>query len=431
MAEPEQPRGVVLLRLAYVALLVLATLAPFEFRFESRFALDRLAAALAPAYSPAHLVDAVRNIALFGGWGALWAATSSARALPATLLPALLTGLGLSVTVELVQLFLPHRNTSVLDVAMNGLGTVAGVLLILGLVAALRTRTRDKSHVGMPAGVFAGAYLMAMGLEAVFAPFRLRPLPGVHGGPLTRMSATLESFNAGDLTLPLGDILLFAPLGWLAVMALIEAGWERRGALGAVIGLGAVFALLTEGMHGFLALPIQSGAALLHAAAIAAGAGLAWAWLPRWTRELRGRDRPLSLLLAYGLVLLVWALRPYVLADAAHIVSSFSLSRLVPLQGSAPRLDLYSVADIMESCLLFLPLGALLAVWPARIGGFVAGCWPGILVAVIGELLQPFLAARYFDVTDILVAVAGLGFGWTVMRHAGFPVHGTLLPSAR
>ena len=374
-------------------------------------------------------MDAVRNIALFGGWGALWTITAPPGTRYRMLLPPFLTGLALSVILELTQAFLPLRNTSILDVAMNGLGALAGAILIVALVAAVRARRHVKSHVGLPAALFAGSYLAALTLEAIFAPFRLTPISGVYGGPLVRLRATLAAFDwrtAWDI--PLGDILLFLPAGFLAVAALVELGWQRHNALRLTIVGGALLWAGAELLHGFLALPIGIGAFVTHSLSLAAGALLAFNFLPAITRAIRGSTRPRYLFWSYAALILLWTWRPWVLALAPDIAGQFSLGRLIPLQGSAPKLDLYSVADIVESFLLYLPLGALLAVWPFRQRGALSGYLPGVYLATIGELGQPFIAARYFDVTDILVGAAGLGIGWAVARRAGFSPYGEMLP---
>ena len=372
----------------------------------------------------------MRNIALFGGWGALWTITAPTDTLPRMLLPPFLTGVVLSVVLELIQAFLPLRNTSLLDVAMNGIGALVGAVLIVALVNAVRARRQVKSHVGFPAALLAGSYLAALTLEAIFAPFRLTPIAGIYGGPLLRLKATLAAFDwraAWDI--PAGDILLFLPAGFLAVAALVELGWPRPNALRLTLAGGTLLWAGTELLHGFLALPIGLGAVLTHTISMGAGALLASRYLPVITRAIRGSTRPRYLFWCYAALLLLWAWRPWLLALAPDIASQFSLGRLIPLQGSAPKLDLYSVADIVESFLLYLPLGALLAVWPLRHRGTWGGYLPGVYLAALGELGQPFIAARYFDVTDILVGAAGLGIGWAVLRRAGFSPYGEMLPA--
>jgi glycopeptide antibiotics resistance protein len=419
------------LRTAYVGLLLLATLAPFQFQFEVSAALTRLSRAFSPAYSPADFVDAVRNVALFAGWGALWTITAPPGRIRQVVWPPIWSGLVLSVAIELTQSLTPRRTSSILDVATNGLGSLAGSLLIVGLVALVRALRNEKSHVGIPGVLFAGAYLTALVFEAVFAPFRLSPIPGLYGGPLARMAGTLAHFEWRSLyEVPFRDIFLFLPAGALAVVALVELGKSHRSAARLTMVAGTVLWLATELFHGFLALPIQLGPLVVHAASTALGAWLAARFLPSLSRTLRGRLRPRYLLLLYGAVLLVWAWRPGRVTEHIDAEMQLSWRRLIPLQGSAPRLDLYSVADLAEGFLLYFPVGCLLAVWPVRRRGWLAAYLPGVLIAVVGEIGQPLIAGRYFDVTDILVEAAGMGMGWAIVRRAGFSAYGEMVPAS-
>jgi glycopeptide antibiotics resistance protein len=420
-----------LLRAAYVGLLLLATLAPFQFQLDLSAALVHLSRAFSPAYSPTDFVDAVRNVALFAGWGALWTITAPPGRPRDVLWPPLWSGLVLSIAIELTQSLTPRRTSSILDVATNGLGALAGALLIVGLVALVRALRNEKSHVGVPGVLFAGAYLAALALEAVFAPFRLSPISGIHGGPLTRLAGTLAQFEGRSLyDLPLRDILLFLPAGGLAVAALVELGRSHRSAARLTIVAGTGLWVVAELLHGLLALPIQLGAILVHVISTAAGAWLAARFLPSLSRSLRGRLRPLYLFFLYGALLLIWTWRPGRVADDVDASAQLSWRRLVPLQGSAPRLDLYSVADIAEGFLLYFPVGCLLAVWPMRRRGYLSSYLPGVIIAVVGELGQPLIAGRYFDVTDILVEVAGMGMGWAIVRRAGFSAYGEMMPAS-
>jgi glycopeptide antibiotics resistance protein len=418
-------------RAAYVGVLALATLTPFQFRFDLE-ALGRLARAFHPSYTPRDAVDAVRNVALFAGWGALWVITAPRATVWRTLVPPLVTGFGLSAAIELIQSLMPARTSSVLDVSSNTVGAVFGALVIVALVQVLRARRSAKSYVGVPALLFCGSYLAVVTFESVFAPFRLSAIPGIFGGPFTRLHATLEQFSWGStLSLPLGDTLLFLPAGVLATAALVELGWPYRNAARLTVAAGTVLWIVTELSHGGLGLPIQVGAVLVHTAALALGAWLAVRWLPPFTRRVRGRGRPLRLALAYAALLLLWSWRPFHLEiNPAALRAQLSLNRLVPLQAGAVRADLFSVADVAEGFLLYLPLGGLLAVWPVRRSGRLAGVLPGLYLAAAAELGQIFVAGRFFDVTDFLVQAAGVAIGWAVVRHAGYRPHGQMLPAS-
>jgi len=77
-----------------------------------------------------------------------------------------------------------------------------------------------------------------------------------------------------------------------------------------------------------------------------------------------------------------------------------------------------------RSSLLFLPLGSLLAVWPLRLRGGWAQLWPGVWLALAIEAGHLVIVDRYFDLTNALIACAGLGIGWLAMRRSGFRPYG-------
>src|SRR5438874_2553921 len=142
----------------------------------------------------------------------------------------------------------------------------AGALLVAAVVAGKGAR----SYLGLPTFLPAGAYGGAVLCEALTPLFGPAPLPWTAGGPVGRLYAALQS--AGPIsfdTLPLVDLLLFAPAGFLVVMLLRERGSGAR--WGAVAGAGAGLALVAELGHGMLGFPIWWGAVLVRAAAVMPG----------------------------------------------------------------------------------------------------------------------------------------------------------------
>jgi glycopeptide antibiotics resistance protein len=131
---------------------------------------------------------------------------------------------------------------------------------------------------------------------------------------------------------------------------------------------------------------------------------------------------------AYALLIAFWAWRPFVLeTDPATIHQQFALERLIPLQGLARRSDLASVAEIVKPFFLFFPLGAMLAVWPLRRRGWLGTCLPAFYLAVITEVVQGFVAGRFFDGTDLVIQCAAAAIGWAVVRQAGYFPYGAVL----
>lgn len=86
--------------------------------------------------------------------------------------------------------------------------------------------------------------------------------------------------------------------------------------------------------------------------------------------------------------------------------------------------DFFSVVDVCAPFFLYLPLGALLAVWPWRQRGWLAGPLPGVWVATALELSQILVLGRMLDITDIMITSSGVLVGWAIFRRAGYRVYG-------
>ena len=421
--------GVLTTRLAYVGVLAAATLAPFHFGFPPAGLAKTVANAFAFHYSVATAVDALQNVLLFAGWGALWATTSRPTPLPAALRGPALTGAAMSVVAEVLQVFLPDRRASVLDVLTNTAGAMLGAAAIAIAVQTAHAARQQKSYVGLPAIGFAIAYLGAAAAEALL-PLQTAAVIASDGTDrLHRMRAAAARLDWSSLWhVPIADVILFFPLGVFAVMALVERGVTHWSACRRVCGWGLLGAVLIEVAHGPLGQPIQLGSGVAHFIGIALGAVVGARWLPSFSRQVRGRWRPAGLLLAYTLLIAFWAWRPFVLeTDPATIHQQFALERLLPLQGLARRSDLASVAEIVKPFFLFFPLGALLAVWPLRRRGWLAFCLPAFYLAAITEVVQGFVAGRFFDGTDLVIQCAAAAIGWAVARQAGYEPHGAVL----
>lgn len=423
--------GALAARLAYVAVLAAATLAPFHFVLDGASVGRGLANAFTFRYSSATAVDAVQNVLLFAGWGALWVSTSRPPLIGASIRSPALTGAAMSVLAEGLQLFLPDRRCSVLDVMTNTAGAALGAAAIAIAVRTAQALRQQKSYVGLPAAAFAIAYLCAAAAEAVL-PLQSAAVIATRGGnQLHRLHVAASRLDWTSLwRIPPGDVILFIPLGVFGVMALVEAGALHWSAVRRVCAWGALGAVLLELTHGPLGQPIALGTALAHLIGISLGAVACGAWLPGFSRLVRGRARPALLFLAYALLIAFWAWRPFVFeTNPATIQQQFALERLIPLQGLASRSDLSSVAEIVKPFFLFFPLGALLAVWPLARRGPLAYCFPAFYLAIITEVMQGFIAGRFFDGTDLVIQCAAAAIGWAVARQAGYQPYGAILGS--
>jgi glycopeptide antibiotics resistance protein len=414
-------------RLAYILILLLATLTPFT--VDPTEIGYKLVRAFQPYISGMDVIDGARNVVLFAGWGVVWALTTAGGASRA-ILRATVTGAVISITVEAIQLLSSNRKTSLIDVGTNTAGSFLGALGLITLIYLARERRGARSFVGIPTMLFAACYTAAVFFEAFSPLFSDGVIDGVHGGPFTRLHVALSEMSSQSLfDVTWSDLILFLPAGALLVAAWNEAGLSYGVALARTIVTGWLLVVFAELLHGGLGQRVELGAILLHGIAITLGACLAWKYLGRLTIALRGRNRVLALILVYIAVLVVWAWRPLQPeVTMAGIASKFSGDWYKPLAGLSLRYDFFTVVDVCNQFLLYLPFGALLAVWPLRRHGPLAGPLPAMWVALVLETGQIMVIGRMLDVTDLMIMVSGASIGWAVVRRAGYPVYGVLDP---
>ena len=410
----------VVARWGYVAVVLLATLSQLHFSPDLAAAGERLVRAFTPSLGWRDAIDGLRNTVLFAGLGAVWVVTSRSGNVRAEIRRATIVGLALSATVEGLQVFSPVRTASIVDVTTNTLGALVGAGGVALLIAAVVAAKGARSYIGVPTFLVAGAYGGAALCEALTPLFGPAALPWTPGGPVGRLHAALAA--AGPLafdTLPLLDLLLFAPAGFVFVMWLREQGRDARWV--GVAGAGAALVLVAELGHAMLGFPMWWGAVLVRAAGVGLGAWAAHRALPALTQLLRGAARARAALFAYGALLVLWGWRLFVPRTDLHaIAGQVAPENLIPLASLAQRVDAFSALHVLQQFLLYLPLGSVLAVWPLRLRGRWAHLWSGVWLAVVMELGHIFIVDRTFDVTNALVACAGLGIGWIVVRRSGF-----------
>ncbi|MBI4420409.1 MAG: VanZ family protein [Gemmatimonadetes bacterium] len=417
-------------RIAYVAIILLATLSQLDVSPDPAAAARRLGRAFTPSIAWRDAIDGLRNTALFAGLGAVWVVTSLTGKVVNEIRLGALVGLSLSVAVEGVQVFSPVRTASIVDVVTNTVGALAGALAAALLIAALQPTREGRSYLGLPAFLLAGPYGLAALCEALTPLFTSETIRGVGGGPLTRLRVSLQlAFPLSLNAVPLTDVLLLAPAAFLAVMALAERGTAAATLWRPVAVVGAGIAFAADVGHGAFGLPVRWEAVLTHVVAVWLGAWAAHRWLAPLTQALRGAARARAAVFAYAGLLVLWAWRPlWPKTSAQLIVAQLTPANLIPLQSLAGRVDVFSALHVAQQFLLYLPLGALLAVWPLRLDGAWSHLRPAFCLAAVLEVGHLVIAYRYFDVTNALLAGAGLAIGWVVVRRSGFKPYGAALP---
>jgi len=414
-------------RLAYLGMLLFATLSSLRLDLDPVAMAERMGRMLRPTVSARDAIDGARNVTLFAGWGLVWMVTAAPGRSWTILRNAVLTGGCISLVVECLQLLSDRRTASLLDVATNSGGALLGALLLVLIVLGLARVSDRRSFVGVPASMFALCCGVAVAGEAAVPLFRQELARSMSGGVMDRLSIAVQMFSWGSLfEVPLGDFLLFLPAGIFGVAALYEAGRGYRQAA-VLIGLGAIpLFTFVEIAHGILGIPIHAGSAVVHISAVSVGAGAAAAALPAFTRRVRGAERPRLLTTGYGAYLMLWAFRPYIPeTNPTAILRKLSTEWWIPLRSLGMRVDMFSVVDVVGPFLLYLPLGGLLAVWPLRLTGRLAGFAPAIYLAAATEASQLFTVGRTLDITDFMVQAAGAVVGWTIVRRGGFRPYGS------
>jgi glycopeptide antibiotics resistance protein len=419
-------------RTAYVAVVLLATLAGLGFSSNLDDASVRLARALTPSLTWRDAIDGLRNVALFAGLGVVWVMTSLTGKVAREIRLATVTSLGLSAMVEGFQVFSPVRYASIVDVATNTVGGLAGATAAAMLLIVLRDAKREKSYVGIPTLLIAGPYAAAVVCEMLTPLFESAPLALIEGGPLSRLHFALQAALPLDWNeIPVVDIPLFVAAGALVLALVRERKGAEHGQWLRVALVGSAIALVSQVAHGTAGLPVRWEAVLTDALSITFGAWVTDRYLGRFVQAYRGSARARAVIFGYAALLVLWGWRPFV--PETHweaIAAQMNVLAFIPLASLAQRFDMFSALHVAQQFLLYLPLGALLAVWPLRATGRWSNLWPAVAFTLAIELGHFAIADRTFDVTNILLACAGLALGWIAVRRSGYQPYGAALRPA-
>ena len=416
-------------RLAYVAVVLVATLTNLHPDWSQADVAPRLIRALQFSPHMSDAIDAARNVLLFAGLGAVWVATSRLARPAGTLVRLTVISFVFSGAIEALQLFSPVREASIIDVTTDTVGGLLGGLFTLGAFNLIDEGARKRSYLGVPALVFAAGYGLATMAEVFFPLFRQDLLPNLGGGVGERIGRAIAAIRPESISaMAPSDVLIFLPVGLFAVAAFCESGVAPWIAAAVVVVMAAAIYPALEVVHGVASIPIVLGAAVIHVLAASLGALLAAVFLPR-IGALRPLARARVVACTYPAIIMIWSWRPFKLdLSPGSMFDQFTGDHLIPLQALASRGDLFSVTDVIAQGLLFFPLGALLAVWPVRRSGPLRGIMPAIYLAVLLEAGKIPIAERFMDVTHILIQCAGCAIGFLLVRRVGYRVSGELLP---
>jgi VanZ family protein len=419
-----------LVRVAYLVCIAIATLLNLGFDPSLTHAHDRFTRAIAPTLSSRLLVDGVRNIALFLGWGACWVITSPAPTTRRTVLLATALGMLASVTVEGVQLFSPHRVANVADVVTNTTGALLGALGFWLVERRTSTDLRFGTTIGVPAWLPAGALLVTAAAIAFAPSSRPGYIIAWAASPQARAAAVL---SAPPVAVPPWSLLADA-VTWLA--AGVAMALAVRDRTGTVRGRQLVAWLLIAtgvfwGVHQAracagirredLSVPVQ-GVALISGLL----AGLVG--VPFWRRAVRERTRRATQVgLVMALLGAVMAWTPATWASPGMAFRAVHWRQLIPMVSLFERHDLASVALVLGKAGLGAAIGACFAA-RTRVGAPQPAVRLALAYATVLEAGQLVIPGRFPDITDVLITGAAATLVAVLVERAS-PSDGTHCPA--
>lgn len=391
----------------YLAVIALATLLNLGWDPEPANAWYRFARAFRLRLATGDIVDAVRNVALFVGWGTTVALTARPPATARTILVATVTGCLASLSVEALQTFSMFRVASIADVTTNTLGAFVGAGALVVAERRMRSDVRRGTLLGVPAWLGALALVVAC-TGLVFTPAsRPARVASWAPSPLARLAESrLVPLAPADWPAYLPDALAFLALGLLAAIAVADRGGRLR--LPQLAAWVAILAALVGGMplaRGMAGIPPDPRAQLVHAVAVTAGlvAGLLLA--PRWARAVpAAATRCAQVALLPVACLLAWNWWPATWGGLGR--PGFSWQQFVPMLALYARHDFGSVFIVLQKVGLGGVLGACLAGRRAQ-GTAQPGLRAVALLAAAVEGGQYLVPGRYPDLTDVLMVTAG------------------------
>lgn len=380
---------------AYAVLVIYASLYPAtEWRLPGEAWWTGFFGALSGRWSRS---DVISNVLAYIPLGLLlaWCIGARVRTL-AVLVAVTLMGTALSLSVEIVQLFLPSRVASIGDLALNMGGTALGAWLGLAVQpGALPARLHfvARSWLAERPGANAGLAALALWMLSQWSPF----VPSLDLATLRDGTSSLRETLRGA-----------APFRWHAAAQYALS----------LSGLGLIAALLIKPGRGLLLPYCTAAAVVLCVKTVIVGRGIS-------LEALCG-------LAAAAAMLAPLQRLPEGARAACAIVSiaaGFAVAELAPGQGALHAFNwipfagaienhLNGFANILEALWPFFALGFLAALLTPAYLRREVGVLGALAVAAIAGALewgQLFIPGRHADITTVLLALAGWTAAW---RHS-------------
>lgn len=402
--------------LLYVVFLIYASIVPFDF----------ISSAAQLGYAVRHinwtpfflardisLPDIASNIALFFPFGFLLASWL-VRIFPGCIVIALsvVAGIWVSLFVETLQLFAVDRFTSISDVLNNGLGAFAGGCAAFIYDRYLRRYVEPavREILNLP---LLEVYTVCICTGILF--FAIAPFD-VSIDISDLKNSVKHALRFPHILVPwkymqssVNNFILFFIAAVTAHTAFFRTGHRIAGILITVAGAFA-FAGSVEMMQLFIVSRSSSVSNLVFALA---GAGFGAMTSVLYIKNRHPISRINGLLLwIYGAYLLFNTLFPFVPEQSFR--EKFTLYTFIPFSMYFVRINVFSFADLSVQIITFIPLGisGILNRNRKNSRAFAVGFISGMIL----EGLQAFVATRYCDSTDAILAGAGAYLGNVLFR---------------
>jgi glycopeptide antibiotics resistance protein len=408
------------------------SLVPFDFRaLTASEARDALIGAL--DFAALSRSNFIANVALFVPFGFFAAGALGTRRHPRVRLAAILAvAFAVSVSIEALQVFVPGRTPSILDVAAQMTGTVLGLFgwrLVRDEVGRwlnevghdTRTPTIERVLAGyavcravallLPLDVTVSLSLLAEKYRS--GAIRLVPFSG--DGDLGTIA---QSFSI--------DMILAAPIGALAVIGATRPG-ERR-SLPSSIALSTLFIACLELSQVIVLSRVADTTQIISGSLGAAAGALAMIqFVSVPSRRRRGSSPAAPALLALVVstgAYLVYNWGPFDFTASRELIRErLPLLVQVPFYGYYQNPELKAATDFLTKILLAMPIGISSAcvLTPDRMMPYPKASWflasliAAMFFAII-EVGQVLLPQRYPDMTDVIIAMLGFGLGALLAR---------------
>lgn len=408
------------IRIAYLLCIALATLLRLGADPSLAHAFERLQRAIAPVLHFKDVVDGVRNIALFFGWGAIYALTSPQPTTRRDVLRATLVGFFASLTVESAQLFAEFRQASVVDVVTNTLGSLLGALSLAAVEHRAIGDMRRGTMIGVPGWLPAGSLLLAAAGISFAPTSRPAMVIGWVASPLGRLQM-VNAAAAAEVhwTALLVDLLAWLTVGLAVGIAITDrSGRIRRRQLLAWLVLAPACLVLVHLGRGMVGLQRDQRALAVQATALIGGLTAALLLVPCWRARVTARSTraaQLGMLAAVLGAAMAWSPAVWVTRTVGQ--PTLRWQQLVPMLSLFDRQDMSSVFLVLQRAGLGAAVGACLAA-RKRIGAPSPGIMSAVGYAAVLEVGQLVVPGRYPDMTDILITGAAACLVLTLVERA-------------